>query len=105
GRLDDQFLLIRKNKLAGEKHLLFSGQRFLFFFLLDADDVQLVQLLGVHEGGSAHHHVLGVFVHGEGDDLTDGVLTSQQHHHAVHTGGNACVGGSAVGEGVVHGGE
>ena len=49
-----------------------------FFLFFGADDVQFIQLLLFHKRGSAHHQVLGVFVHGEWDDLPDGVLSSQQ---------------------------
>ena len=34
------------------------------FHLADDGDVQLVQLLLLHDGGSAHHDILGVFIHG-----------------------------------------
>ena len=58
-----------------------------------------------HSGGGAHHDILGVLIHGEGDDLADRAFTGQQHHHAVHAGGDAGVGRCTVAEGVVHGGE
>ena len=76
------------------------------FLLLRRDlDMQLIQLLLLHGGGSAHHDVLGVLVHGEGDDLPDGAFAGQQHHHAVHARGDAGMGRRTVAEGVVHGGE
>ena len=67
--------------------------------------MHILQLLLFHLTGSAHHQILGVFVHGEGNDLPDGVFSCQEHDHAVHTWGNAGVGRRAIGEGVVHGGE
>ena len=69
------------------------------------EDMHVIQLLLGDSGGGVHHQVLGVLVHGEGDDLTDALLAGQQHHQTVNAGGSACVGGSAVGEGVVHGRE
>ena len=68
-------------------------------------DVHVIQLLLGNSGGSVHHQVLRGLVHGEGDDLADGLLTAQQHDHAVDAGGCAGMGRRAVGEGIVHGGE
>ena len=47
------------------------------FLGLHQGDVQLVQLLLGHLAGGAHHYVHGVLVHGEGDDLPDGVLAGE----------------------------
>ena len=67
--------------------------------------MQLIELLLFDGGGGAHHDVLGVLVHGEGDDLADGALAREEHDHAVDARGDARVRRRAVAEGVVHGGE
>ena len=56
--------------------------------------MELVELLLGHSGRSVHHDVLGVLVHGEGDDLPDGVLAGQQHDHTVHAGAMPAWGGA-----------
>ena len=56
-------------------------------------NMQLIQLLLGDLRRRAHHYVLGILVHGEGDDLTDAVLTGQQHHHAVHARRDTGMGG------------
>ncbi len=67
--------------------------------------MHIVQLLLVDGAGGAHHQVLGVLVHGEGDDLPDALLAGEHHDQPVHAGGCTGMGGCAVGEGIVHGGE
>ena len=57
-------------------------------------NVELVELLLRDFTGRAHHDVLRVLVHGEGDDLADGAFAGQQHDHAVHARGDARVGGA-----------
>src|ERR687891_836466 len=68
-------------------------------------DVELAQPLGRHRGGRAHHEVLGLLVHGEGDDLSEVALAGQQHHDAIDAGGRAPVGRGAVLERVQHAAE
>ena len=46
------------------------------------EDMHIVQLLLGNRGGGVHHQVLGVLVHGEGDDLADGFLAGQHHDQA-----------------------
>ena len=67
--------------------------------------MQLVELFLRDFAGGAHHEVLGALVHREGDYLADGVLSREEHDHAVHARGDARVRGRAVAEGVVHRGE
>ena len=50
------------------------------FLVLGDLNMQLIQLLLRYLAGCAHHHILGVLVHGEGDDLPDAVLAGQQHY-------------------------
>ena len=77
----------------------------LFLGLADEGNVQLIKLL-LHDGGrSAHHNVLRVLVHRERDDLADALLAGEEHDHAVNARRDACMRGSAVAEGVIHGGE
>ena len=67
------FLLpVPGSKKTGRKAGLSS-----LFLGFHQSDMQLVQLFLGDFTGSAHHHIHGVFVHGEGDDLPDGVLTGQ----------------------------
>ena len=68
-------------------------------------NMQLIELLLRHLAGRAHHDILGVLVHREGNDLADGIFTGEQHDHAVDARGDTGVRGRAVAEGVVHGGE
>ena len=49
-------------------------------------DMHIVQLLLGNRGGCIHHQVLCVLVHGEGDDLADALLASQQHDDTVNAG-------------------
>ena len=67
--------------------------------------MHVVQLLLGHGGGRVHHQILCILVHGEGDDLPDGLLSGQQHNQTIHTGRRAGVRGRTVGKGIVHGGE
>ena len=46
-----------------------------------------IQLDLVHGGGSVHHQVLCILVHGEGNNLADGFLAAQQHHDTVDARG------------------
>ena len=56
---------------------------YFLFLLRQVDlDMQLVQLLLGDLGGRAHHHVLGVFVHGEGNDLPDDFICPLCKHPA-----------------------
>ena len=68
-------------------------------------DMHIIQLLLRNSGGSVHHQILCVLVHGESNNLTDGLLTAQQHDDTVNAGGCTCMGRCAVGEGIVHSGE
>ena len=75
---------------------------FLFFCGAGYRNVQLVKLLLLDNGGSAHHDILRVLVHREGDDLADGILACEQHDHTVNARGDAGMGRRTVTERVVH---
>ena len=64
-----------------------------------------IQLALVDSGGSTHHKILGVLVHGEGNDFPNGLFTCEEHDQTVNTGSCTCMRGSTIGKGVVHGRE
>ena len=53
--------------------------------------MQLIELLLCHLAGRAHHDILGVLVHREGNDLADGIFAGEQHDHAVDARGDTGV--------------
>ena len=76
------------------------------FFLTDIQlDVHVPKLLRIHLGGRSHHDVLGVLVHGEGNDLPDAVLPGEEHDHPVHAVGDTRMGRRTLTESIVHGRE
>ena len=54
--------------------------------------MQLLELLIGHAPRGAGHQATGLLGLGEGDGVADRVLAGQQHHHAVHTEGQAAMG-------------